>query len=57
MINKAKNLSKINFIGKDLARPECVLVDKEQTLHVADWRGGVSLIFPNGNQKKNHCKG
>ena len=57
MINKAKNLSKINFIGKDLARPECVLVDREQILHVADWRGGVSLIFPNGRQKTITAKG
>ena len=39
MINKAKNLSRSSFIGNDLARPECVLVDKEQTLHIADWRG------------------
>ena len=51
MINKAKNLSRISFIGKNLARPECVLVDKEQTLHIADWRGGVTLIFPNGIQQ------
>ena len=43
------NLKKLEFIGKDLKRPECVLVDKEGTLHIADWRGGITLIYKNGD--------
>ena len=51
MIDKSIDLNEIRFIGKGLSRPECVLVDKEQTLHIADWRGGVTLIFPDGFQQ------
>ena len=45
------NLNELKFVGNNLKRPECVLVDKEETLHVADWRGGVTLIYKNGIQK------
>jgi len=45
------NLNEIQFIGRNLKRPECVLVDHEETLHIADWRGGVTLISKNGDQK------
>ncbi|MDG2474241.1 MAG: SMP-30/gluconolactonase/LRE family protein [Paracoccaceae bacterium] len=37
-------LDELNFIGKDLSRPECVLVDSKGDLHIADWRGGVTII-------------
>ena len=37
-------LSELNFVGKDLSRPECVLVDCRGRLHIADWRGGVTVI-------------
>lgn len=45
------DLNDLKFVGNNLKRPECVLVDKEETLHVADWRGGVTLIYKNGFQK------
>jgi sugar lactone lactonase YvrE len=45
------NLDELEFVGEDLHRPECVLVDKSGNLHVADWRGGVTLISINGYQK------
>ena len=48
---KLIDLNHLKFIGNNLKRPECVLVDKEETLHVADWRGGVTLIYKNGVQK------
>ena len=51
MDSKLINLKNVEFIGKDLKRPECVLVDKQGTLHIADWRGGVTLIYKNGIQK------
>ena len=41
-------LNKIKFIGKGLKRPECVLIDPENTLHVSDFRGGISRIKANG---------
>jgi pimeloyl-ACP methyl ester carboxylesterase len=40
---KLIDLNHLKFIGNNLKRPECVLVDKEETLHVADWRGGVEI--------------
>ena len=42
------NLDKIKFIGKGLKRPECVLIDPQNTLHVSDFRGGISRIKDNG---------
>ncbi len=42
---------KIKFVGKGLKRPECVLVDPENTLHISDFRGGVSTIKQNGDIK------
>ena len=50
-------LEKVQFIGKNLVRPECVLVDKNGTLHIADWRGGVTLITKNGDQQTILAKG
>ena len=37
-------LNELIFIGKHLSRPECVLVDSQGALHIADWRGGVTVI-------------
>ena len=51
------DLNNLKFIGNNLKRPECVLVDKEETLHVADWRGGITLIYKNGVQKTILAKG
>ncbi len=37
-------LDELTFIGRGLQRPECVLCDATGALHVADWRGGVTVI-------------
>jgi len=42
------NLADLTFLGHDLHRPECVLTAADGTLHVADWRGGVSTIAGDG---------
>ena len=34
-----KILEEVKFIGNNLVRPECVLVDE----HIADWRGGMEI--------------
>lgn len=51
------DLDELEFIGKGLCRPECVLVDKSGNLHVADWRGGITLISKMGDQKTIIAKG
>ncbi len=45
------SLDKIKFIGNGLNRPECVIVDPENTLHISDFRGGISRIRNNGELK------
>lgn len=45
------SLDQLNFIGTGLKRPECVLVASSGALHVADWRGGVSVIDKTGTTK------
>ncbi|MHA1564361.1 MAG: SMP-30/gluconolactonase/LRE family protein, partial [Alphaproteobacteria bacterium] len=50
-------LSDISFVGKDLVRPECVLCDKNGVLHVSDWRGGVTRIYPDGGQETTLARG
>lgn len=37
-------------LGRDLDRPECVLCTARGDTYVADWRGGVTLIAPDGSQ-------
>lgn len=37
-------------VGRDLARPECVLCTADGALHVSDWRGGVTTVRPDGSQ-------
>ncbi len=44
-------LSQVSFIGRDLARPECVLCDDRGVVHASDWRGGVTRIYPDGGQE------
>ena len=44
-------LHELNFVGNDLSRPECVLVDSSGDLHIADWRGGVTIIQNQTNFK------
>ena len=41
----------IQYIGKDLQRPECILAEPDGTLWSADARGGVVKISPDGSQK------
>jgi len=45
------NLNKIKFIGKDIVRPECVIIDKRGVLHVSDFRGGITRIYSNKKSK------
>lgn len=50
-------LDEVRFLGEGLARPECVLATADGRLHVADWRGGVTLIAPDGAQTTVLAKG
>jgi sugar lactone lactonase YvrE len=43
-------LEALTPVGHDLHRPECVLATAAGELYVADWRGGVTLIRPDGTQ-------
>ena len=45
------DLSEIQFIGRQLTRPECVLAAANGALFTADWRGGVVRIDPSGAQE------
>lgn len=44
-------LDALSFIGEGLQRPECVLTLPDGSLHVADWRGGVTILEPDGSQR------
>lgn len=41
----------LQYIGKDLQRPECILAEPDGSLWSADARGGVVHIAPDGTQK------
>ncbi|WP_327752248.1 SMP-30/gluconolactonase/LRE family protein (plasmid) [Sphingobium sp. SJ10-10] len=41
----------IKTVGTDLARPECILAERDGSLWTADARGGVMHIRPDGSQK------
>ncbi len=41
----------IGFVGHDLQRPECILAERDGTLWLADARGGVVRIAPDGSQQ------
>lgn len=43
-------LDSIGRRGSELNRPECVLSTSNGRLYTADWRGGVGIIEPNGEQ-------
>lgn len=43
--------SEVSFVGHDLARPECVLAERDGTLWAADARGGVTRIASDGSQQ------
>jgi hypothetical protein len=38
-------------IGAGLHRPECVVIDRDRSLYVPDWRGGVTRIATDGSQQ------
>lgn len=40
----------LRYVGQDLQRPECILAERDGSLWVADSRGGVMHIAPDGNQ-------
>jgi gluconolactonase len=42
--------AEVRFVGRDLQRPECILVERDGTLWAADARGGVMRIAPDGSQ-------
>ena len=50
-------LNQLNFVGAGLSRPECVLCTADSSLHIADWRGGVTIIKPDGTQETILAKG
>jgi sugar lactone lactonase YvrE len=43
--------AKIRIIGHDLARPECILAERDGSLWAADSRGGVMHIRSDGSQR------
>jgi len=43
-------LDSVDFVGGQLQRPECVLCTSNGRLFVSDWRGGISVIEPDGGQ-------
>ncbi|MFS4580161.1 SMP-30/gluconolactonase/LRE family protein [Phaeobacter sp. C3_T13_0] len=43
--------SDLKYVGHDLARPECILAERDGTLWSADARGGVMRIDPDGTQE------
>ena len=42
--------SAIEYIGRDLQRPECILAEPDGTLWAADARGGVTMLRHDGTQ-------
>lgn len=50
MISFLVDRSQIRYTGHDLQRPECILAEPNGTLWVADARGGVMKIMPDGKQ-------
>ncbi len=44
------DLPSFAWTGSGLQRPECVLATASGNLYVADWRGGVTRIRPDGGQ-------
>ncbi|MDO7410077.1 SMP-30/gluconolactonase/LRE family protein [Acinetobacter baumannii] len=44
------NVDDIQFVGKDLQRPECIVAQPDGTLFVADARGGVTRIDADSKQ-------
>ena len=43
-------LDELGFTGSGLHRPECVLSGRTGALYASDWRGGVTILSPDGSQ-------
>lgn len=43
--------SKLQYVGHDLQRPECILAERDGTLWAADAHGGIMKISPDGSQQ------
>ncbi len=43
-------LDQIAQVGQELSRPECVLCTANGRAYVSDWRGGISVLEPDGSQ-------
>jgi len=41
----------LQYIGSELQRPECILAEPDGSLWIADARGGVVFLHPDGHQK------
>ena len=51
MRNKlAVDLDRVDFVGRGLNRPECVLCTANGRIYTADWRGGVAVMEADGSQ-------
>src|SRR5476651_281380 len=44
------DVTKLNYLGEGLQRPECILAERDGTLWAADARGGVMKIDSDGTQ-------
>jgi sugar lactone lactonase YvrE len=44
-------VSDLQFVGRDLARPECVVTTARGDLFVSDRRGGIMHLIPGGKQR------
>ena len=42
------SIDQLEFTGRELSRPECVLATRSGHLYTADARGGVAVIYPDG---------
>ncbi len=51
LLNWRVERNQIQFFGKDLQRPECILAERNGTIWTADARGGAMKIMPNGTQE------
>ncbi len=47
----AVDRSAIQYLGRDLQRPECILAERDGTLWCADARGGVTRLAHDGTQE------
>lgn len=46
--NNMIELDAVNTVGSDLSRPECVLCTSNGRTYVSDWRGGATILEPDG---------